>query len=192
VWPSWLPGNAEILFTVTTSPVPGAPGQLAVLSPASGTWRTLRPGVTRATPIGPGYLLVASGSDLQAVTYDERTTSLTGASDSVLDALATADGAPQFAAGGGMLVALRAPGGPRTTEARDAPERRPPGRARLPQPALAPDGRRLASVTADVTGSDIWTIDLDTGAKTRATFGGVNVSPVWDAHGGLIHATKSK
>jgi DNA-binding winged helix-turn-helix (wHTH) protein/Tol biopolymer transport system component len=192
VWPSWLPGNGAILFTIATSPVPGAPGQLAVLSPTSRTWRTLRPGVTRATPAGPGYLLVASGSDLQAVTYDERATSLTGASDSVFDALATADGAPQFAAGGGMLVALRAPAGPRTIEWSDTLDRTIPSAGPLAQPALAPDGRRLAAVAADVTGSDIWTVDLDTGTKTRATFGGVNASPVWDARGGLIYATKSK
>jgi serine/threonine-protein kinase len=192
VWPSWLPGNAGILFTVVTSPVPESPGQLVALSLRSRTWKTLRTGITRAAPAGPGYLLVASGGDLQAVTYDERTTSLTGASDSVFDTLATADGAPQFAAGGGTLLALRAPTGVRTMEWSDTPERAIVSGAPLAQIALAPDGRHIAGVAADVTGSDIWTLDLNTGARTRATFGGVNVSPVWDAHGGLLYATKSK
>src|SRR5262249_6844161 len=80
-WPSWMPGGRAILFTIVTSPVPGAPGQLAIKNAGSPTSRTIRTGVTRAMPAGPGYLLVASGSDLRALTYDERTLTLTGSSD---------------------------------------------------------------------------------------------------------------
>src|SRR5205807_2836276 len=81
MWPAWLPGGRALIFTIATSPVPGAPGHLAALSLPSGTWRTLRGGVTRAVPVGRGYLLISSGGDLQAATFDETTLSLTGASD---------------------------------------------------------------------------------------------------------------
>ena len=40
--------------------------------------KTLRGGVTRALAPGPGYLLIATGDDLQAATFDERTLTLTG------------------------------------------------------------------------------------------------------------------
>src|SRR6185437_5370252 len=51
VLPSWLPGGG-ILFTVTISPVPDTPGQLAVIPRDATTWKTLRGGVTRAPAPG--------------------------------------------------------------------------------------------------------------------------------------------
>ena len=190
-WPSWMPGNRAILFTIVTSPVPGATGQLAIKNVGQAAWRTLRTGVSRAVPAGPGFLLVASGSDLRALTYDERTLMLTGSSDGVLDAVADADGVPQFAAaGGGALVALRLPSGRRTIEWSDAPGRAIPNAARLAQVTISPDGRHAAGVIADATGSDVWTIDLETGALTRVTFGGANVSPAWGSGGNLVYATR--
>jgi serine/threonine-protein kinase len=191
-WPSWMPGNRAILFTIVTSPAPGAPGQLAIKNVGSPSWRTLRTGVSRAMPAGPGYLLAVTGSDLRALTYDERTLTLTGSSEAVLDALADADGVPQFAAaGGGTLVALRSPSAPRTIEWSDAPGRPLPNAARLAQLTLSPDGRRAAGVIADATGSDVWTVDLDTDALTRVTFGGTNVSPAWAPNGTLVYAART-
>ena len=191
-WPSWMPGNRAILFTIVTSPVPGAPGQLAIKNVGSPTWRTLRTGVSRAIPAGPGYVLAAAGSDLRAITYDERTLALTGSSDAVLDALADADGVAQFAAAdGGTLVALRAPSAGRTVEWNDAPGRPLQNAARLEQLTLSADGRRGAGVIADAAGSDIWTVDLDTDALSRVTFGGTNASPAWTHGGTLVYAART-
>ncbi|HEX6465626.1 MAG TPA: winged helix-turn-helix domain-containing protein [Vicinamibacterales bacterium] len=190
-WPAWMPGNRAILFTIVTAPVPGAPGQLALKNVGSTAWRTLRTGVSRAIPAGPGYLLVAGGSDLRALTYDERTLTPTGSSDAVLDALADANGIPQFAAAGGTLVALRSPSAQRTIEWSDAPGRPLPNVARLTGLTLSPDGRRLAGVVADATGSDVWTVDLGSGALTRVTFGGTNASPAWAPDGSLIYAART-
>lgn len=190
-WPAWLPGNRAILFTIVTSPVPEAPGQLAVKTVGATSWRTLRAGVSRAFPAAPGYLLAASGSDLRAITYDERTLALTGSSDAVLDGVASANGVPQFAAGGGTLAALRAPSTRTTIEWSDAPGRPIPNATRLTGLTLSPDGRRAAGVVADAAGSDIWTIDLATGALTRITFGGVNVSPAWTPNGSVVYATRA-
>src|SRR5262249_21758289 len=78
-WRPGMPGTRPIVFTTVTSPAPGAPGQLALKNAGSPAWRTIRAGISRAMPAGPGYLLVASGSDLRALTYDERTLTLTGA-----------------------------------------------------------------------------------------------------------------
>jgi len=192
LWPSWLPGGRAIVFTVATSPVPGAPGHLAVLSLPSRTWRSLRGGVTRGVPAGRGYLLVSGGSDLQAVTFDEGALALTGASDSVLDAAADDDTGAPFAVGGGTLVAVRRAATHRTVEWNDAPDRAVANAANLAQLTISPDGRQAAGVTADVTGSDIWRIDLQSGALTRVTFGGANVSPAWSARGDLVYATRGR
>lgn len=189
-WPSWMPGNRAILFTIVTSPVPGAPGQLALKSTGSRTWRVLRAGASRAVPGGPGYLLLSTGTDLQAATYDERTLTLTGASDSAVDGLETADGVPQFAAGGGTLVAVRA-SRRRTIEWSDAPGHPIDNAPRLAQLTLSPDGRRAAGVVADVSGSDVWTVDLSSGASTRVTFGGENASPAWAPDGTLVYAVRT-
>jgi serine/threonine-protein kinase len=191
-WPSWMPGNRAILFTIVTSPVPGAPGQLALKNVGSSVWRTLRTGISRAIPAGAGYLLVATGTDLRALTYDERTFALTGSSDAVLDALADADGVPQFAAAGGRaLVALLSASSRRTVEWSDAPGHPLSNLARLSQLTVSPDGRRVAGVMADATGSDVWTVDLDSDALTRVTFGGTNVSPAWAPDGKVVYAARS-
>lgn len=190
-WPSWMPGNTAILFTTVTSPVLGAPGQLAIKPVGSSPWRALRGGVSRAIGGAPGYLLVASGGDLQALTYNERVLTLTGASESIEDALATANGVPQFAAGGGTLVTLRTPGASRTIEWSDAPGHAIPNATRLAELTVSPDGRRAAGVIADVTGSDVWTIDLTTGALARLTLGGTNASPVWAPNGTLVYSTRA-
>lgn len=192
-WPAWLDDQRAILFTVITSPAPGAPGQVAVMPANAHAWRVLRTGIGRGSPAGPGYLVLASGPDLQAVTFDEQTLSLTGASDSVFEAVGTAGGVAQFATGGGTLVALRAPTGPRTFQWEDAPGHPVTGLARLSQIAIAPDGRRAAGVAADVSGSDVWTVDLISGAEARATFSGANAAPAWSADGtGLLFASRSR
>ena len=89
--PSWLTGGTAILFTSATSPVAGAPGDLAVVPLGSRSHRDpARRGHARRVA-GPGYLLMSSGSDLQAATFDERTLTLTGAADSVLAAVTGGD-----------------------------------------------------------------------------------------------------
>ena len=200
MWPAWLPGESAILFTIATSPVPGAPGELAILrwppsgTPAPSSWRVLRGGVTRALPGGRGYLLVSSGSDLQALTFDELTLSLSGSADAVMENLATARGIAQFTVSdAGTLFALRAPAGERTVAWNDAPSRALPALAPLKDIVVSPDGRRAAGVSIDAGGSDILTVDLASGAVERLTFGGTNVSPAWAADGvHLFYAAKRK
>jgi serine/threonine-protein kinase len=37
----------------------------------------------------------------------------------------------------------------------------------------------------------VWTVDLDTGALARVTFGGTNVSPAWAPDGSLVYAART-
>ena len=184
--PSWLPGGTAVLFTSASSPMPGAPGDLEVVAPGSTSPRVLRGGVTRAAAAGPGSLLISSGNDLQAATFDERTLTLTSAADSVLTSVTGGDGIAQFAiSAGGTLTAIRTarPGRALWTDRADADAG---GVGRLTAIAVSPDSRLAAGVIADSNSADIWMADLVTGALTRVTYGGTNVSPAWSADGRTI------
>lgn len=187
--PAWLPTGA-VLFTIVTSPLPQVSGELAVKPARANDWKVLRAGVTRAIPAGPGYLLLSAGTDLQAATFDERTLALTGEADSVLASISGGDGVAHFAMAGGTLVAATSPGPSRViwSDGADADQQL----ARMSNLALAPDGRRAAGIIADDTGSDVWVADLRSGAMTRITYGGSNVSPAWSADGTrVVFATRT-
>jgi serine/threonine-protein kinase len=185
--PSWLPGGGALVFTIATSPLAEAPGDLAVLSLRARTWKRLRGGVTRAMAPGSGYLLLASGRDLQAATFDERTLALTGSGESVLASITGRGGLSQFAVSpAGTLAAIEpAPAG--RVAWSDRPDAGAGSIARLTSIAISPDGRAAAGVIADSHGADVWIADIASGALTRITYGGTNVSPAWSADGRRIY-----
>ena len=186
--PAWLPGGA-VLFTIAASPLPDAPGELALKPARANDWKILRAGVTRAAPAGPGYLMLSAGTDLQAATFDERTLALTGDADSVLTSITGGDGIAHFATGGGTLVVATSAGPRRLVWSDGAGADQ---LARLSDVALAPDGRRVAGVIADGGGADVWVADLRSGGMTRLTYGGFNVSPAWSPDGArIVFATRT-
>src|SRR4029079_8792743 len=87
------------------------------VSPGTGVrGKTLRGGVTRALAAGAGYLLMATGDDVQAATFDERTVTLTGGGDSMLASITNRAGLAQLAvASTGTLAGLEAPSPPRVS-----------------------------------------------------------------------------
>ena len=187
--PSWLPSGG-LLFTIASSPEADAPGELAAIAPQGREWTTIRGGVTRSALAAPGYVLLSNGADLQAATFDTRTLKLTSGADSVLTSIGnTGGGIAHFAIGGGTLAAVATPATERATWS-DGTDAGP--LARLSSIAISPDGRRAAGVIVEGSGSDIWTADLPSGALTRMTYGGTNVSPAWSHDGTrLFFATRS-
>jgi serine/threonine-protein kinase len=194
VWPSWLPGGNALVFTIAGSPLAGASSQIAVLqlpssTSAASSWRVLRGGA-RAVAAGNGYLLVSTGTDVQAHTLDPRTLSLSSGADGMIEGLASAQGLGQFAVNdAGTLVSIDAADSPRQFTWSDQRARPIEGLDRLRDLVLSPDGRRAAGVSVDGAGSDIWVVDLDRGSAARVTYGGVNASPVLAADGTLLFAS---
>jgi serine/threonine-protein kinase len=184
LYPSWLAGGTAVLFTIASSPVVDAPGDLAVVTPGSTAPRILRGGVTRAAAAGPGYLLISTGNDLQAAAFDERTLTVSGGADSVLTSVTGGQGIAQFAVSpGGTLAAIRTarPGRVTWSDGSDAGPVR-----RLTSIAVSPDSRRAAGVIGGTNGSDIWIADLAGGGLTRVTYDGTNASPAWSSDGQRI------
>jgi DNA-binding winged helix-turn-helix (wHTH) protein/Tol biopolymer transport system component len=186
LYPFWLPGRTGLLFTIATSPLTGAPGSLAVLPPGSAIPRILRGGVTRAASAGPGYVLIASGNDLQAATFDERRLALTGGTDSVLTSITGGEGLAQFAISPAGTLAAIPLARQRHVAWTDRADADAGQLARLTSIVISPDSRRAAGVIADSNGSDIWMADLTSGGLTRVTFGGAQASPAWSADGQRI------
>jgi len=89
-WPAWLPGGRGLVFTIAGSPLPGASTELALLTLPSRAIRVLRSGAARGLTSAPGYLLASVGGDVEAITFDARTLTTTGAADSVWQRLAVA------------------------------------------------------------------------------------------------------
>ena len=179
-WPSWLGDGTTILFSIVTSPLAGSPGEVAILPQGSKSWRVIRSGVARALPAGGGHLLLSTGGDLQAATFDPLTLSLTGGTDSAFNGLATVNGLAQFdLAPAGTLVAARSASGQRRVTWGDDTEHPLNDLLRLQSIVIAPDGRHAAGVIPEGSGSDVWSVDLTRNGLTRITYGGVNGSPVW-------------
>ena len=57
-------------------------------------------------------------------------------------------------------------------------------------PALSPDGRFVATVIRDATGSHIWVHDLERGSSGKLTFEGVNMYPAWSRDGRYLTFTR--
>lgn len=61
----------------------------------------------------------------------------------------------------------------------------------LGEPALSPDGRRVAVVAVQDDGHDIWIVDLDRGGTNRLTFGGDDEhEPAWTTDGSTLFFVK--
>jgi len=196
-WPEVLPGAETILFTVADDAVVSGFDEAKIFagSLTTGKRRLLVEGGSfpRYTA---GHLVFVRGSDLLAAPLDPDRLELTGPPRRVLVGVRRfpINGAAQFAlAPGGTLAYV--PGGdawepPRRLlrVSREGEETLLEYRERLYyDPAVSPDGRRVAVVIAEAGNSDLWVVDLDRGTQTRLTDSpGEEQGPVWSPDGRRI------
>jgi len=187
--PQFLPGEKQLLFTLTMKD-PGAGGpQFAVLDLGSGTYRTVARGGSNGRYVSTGHLVYLRGATLFAVPFDLKTLSVTGAEAPVVEAVST-QGPPGTAdyavSDDGLLVYFvgeaTAAGTTLAWADRQGKTTRLPGQSTglWGTGRFSPDGRFVANGISNSTGGrDIWIFDVERGTPTRVTFGEYNDFPVW-------------
>ena len=189
-WPASSPDGQSVFMTVSTSPLDGAPGRIAVLPLDRGegrvAWQTVIDAADMARPVSRDYVAFSKGGELQAVAFD-RTRLVTAGAGQVV---ATGIGRAQFAVAGNGALVYAGAGAQTPASLQWSPPGSPPlapDLQSLQSPTLSPDGRQLAGVGgSDQSSSDIWVADIERGAMTRLTHGGINAAPAWRADGGLL------
>jgi serine/threonine-protein kinase len=193
LFPSMLPGDRAVLFTV--SPVGGLVENslVAVLDLATGQTKTVIRGGSHAIYLDTGHLLDASGGSLLAVRFDPDNLTVSGDPVPVVEHVRTLNsGASQFdVSRTGTLVYISgdADGVASVTRSlvwvdRSGREQKiaAPGRS-YAMPRLSPDGKRAALDLRDQA-NDIWIWEFERETLTKLTSNpGSDAWPIWTPDG---------
>jgi eukaryotic-like serine/threonine-protein kinase len=198
-WPDALPNGRGVIITVSRGG-PGSMGQatdeIAVLDVSSGTHRALVRGIFARYARSGHLVYVTAEGTLMGVPFDEDRMVLTG------EPVALAEGVGVRIGGGAVDLTLSANGtlwyaagtvgssgtmqpvwvGRDGTATLVAPD----WSGLIADPALSPDGKRLAVSTTELT-SQIWVRDVDARLLSKVTLKGQeNVRPAWGPDGRIV------
>ena len=194
-WPSFLPDNQHFIFWART--LLGG-NEEAILAGSLNSQKTKKivEGVTTATYVA-GHLLYTREQTLMAQPFDTQTLELTGEAVPIAEhvALNGATGVPEFSASeNGTLVYQTGEAGAAWDLIWFGRDGKRIGTAaeqdRYFYPTLSPDNSFLAFAlfNGNMGLSDVWTMDLKRGTKSRLTFGpNAHNSAVWSYDGKLIY-----
>jgi serine/threonine protein kinase/WD40 repeat protein len=181
-WPASLPGGRALLVTVWRK---RAAPDVAVLDVATKQLQILLGGV-RALFAPTGHLVVVGGDgSVVAIPFDPRSLKLSGRPTTVLQGLRVPQGGKTFlafSANGTLLYDASRPVWEVVRVTRDgtAGPVDPGWSGGFNNPALSPDGSRLAIGITNQGRDEIWVKALDTGPLTRiASAGSRNARPAW-------------
>ncbi len=179
-WPTYLPGDAAVLFTIGTLKGPGNydDARIAVWEPVTRKIRILHEGGSMARYAPSGHLVFLRAERLFALPFDASRREAIGEpvalndrasadpSSGVVYAAVAADGTFAFVPGAGPAAERAIVLTDRTGKARTLPV---PARS-YNYPRVSPDGKRLTVSIGPGHGhsDDVWTIDLETGAPGAA------------------------
>jgi len=202
-WPTWLPGDASVLFTIGTLKNPGSydDARIAVMDSKTRKIRVVHSGGSMARWSTSGHLVYVRADQLLAVPFDARRREIAGdavalpdkaagdPSSGVVYAAIGGDGTFAYvpasdaaaAAGTAGLVLTDRTGKPRTLPVPPRPYH---------YPRFSPDGKQLALTIGLGHGNrdEVWVCDIATGGLRRLTFGDENgnYSAVWSPDGKRI------
>ena len=201
-WPQVLPGNSAVLFTVQSgAQATYDEAHIAVLSLATGKWKTVIEGGSYARYVSSGHIVYAHSGALMAIPFDVKKLEVTGAAatvqDGVVTSFATSGGAEYDVAESGLLAYV--PGSARPPERSLAWVDRKGVAKDLPaalntyaSPRIAPDGKRMAIQLMGGGPQDLWIYDFGRNTLMRFTFDGGAAFPLWTPDGRrLIYRTRS-
>ena len=188
-WPCFLPGGRHFVYLTT-----GRQSMLHVGDLESNKSLDLFPCDSRAVYAKPGYLLFSRNGTLVAQPFDAASRKVKGDPVPIAEQVLTnAVGGADFSVSGNGVLAFAARGG----SLGQVQEFNREGRvtATLAEgvdalnPALSPDGRRLALRFRDAATAtrDVWVIDVARKIASRLTFEPTNENyPVWSPDGSQI------
>jgi serine/threonine protein kinase/Tol biopolymer transport system component len=191
LWPQFLPGGKEIIFTIWSGVGGIDHAKIGLLSLDTGKQRVLVEGGTYARYVPSGHIVYARAGGLLAVPFDLQRLEVTGAPVSILEGVGMdpSFGSAYFSSSADGLLAY-VPGGltgsdsslvwvDRKGMAQVLPV---PPRA-YDSPRLSPDGKRLA-VGINGNSPGLWIYDLERGTLTKLIEAGViSPYPIWTPDG---------
>jgi DNA-binding winged helix-turn-helix (wHTH) protein/Tol biopolymer transport system component len=198
-WPALTRDGRTLFFSIATTLEEDAPSRIAVATlqgrSAVAGWTTLMAGVGMARPLADDLIVFARGPELHAIRIDPVTRALAGVPQTLVPAVATIEGRPQFAASSSGSLVYVPPGADQATVARAGWYSRETDASQpLPftdlagLPALSSDGKRIAwAGPVEGVRTDIHVADALRGAVTRITHDGINSSPVWSPDGQRLY-----
>jgi len=190
-WPQALPDGDGVLFTVDYHEKTFDEAALAVASLATGERRIVLAGGSHGRYLPGGHLVFARQGRLYSVPFDLERREVTGEPRIAIEGVAydLRNGGGEFAvASDGSLAYVPEAllSAERRLAWRDVSGEREvvtEGARRFHDPALDPEGRRLALRLGDPMASDVWTLDLASGTLAQVTFGLRAFRPVWSPDG---------
>ncbi len=192
IWPVALPGGRGVVFTVTRGgTMDFDEWEIAVVDLTTGRHNVLGPGTRASFAAGHLFYVTAAGV-LMAAPFDETTLAVTGGAVAIGDGLQIGFmGSADLAVSQTGTVLYTTGDLYRRTNAelvwveRDgSAEAIDPGWTEdFRQPALSPDGTRLAVSVREGEEQEIWIKELDRGPETKLTFSGTNFYPEWTPDG---------
>jgi serine/threonine-protein kinase len=194
-WPQILPGGKAVLFTTNTTALGFDAANIEVMSLADHRRKTLVRGGTFGRYLPSGHLVYVNRGTLFAVPFDVDRLELRGTPSPVLDQVGYNAGQDSAqldfsqtgtliyrsggVTGGGLSVIAWLDG-----TGKVQPLLAKPGA--YANPALSPDGQRLAVDVTEGSGTDMWVYDWQRDTMTRLTFTGKENHPVWSPDGRYI------
>lgn len=188
-WPDVLPDGSAVIYTEYRVPLDRA--TVAAYSFASGERTVLVEGATNGRYVPTGHLLYFREGALQAVRFDPDRLEVLSSPAVVADGIAYVPASSSLLAAAsdtGTLMYWRerdwqAPTRVISIDRQGSTAILDPEFHRYSDPALSPDGRRLA-VAIDDGVRNLWVLDLERGTRTRATSDPVEqFQPMWTPSG---------
>jgi serine/threonine-protein kinase len=196
-WPYAVPGHDVVLYTVATTDSPEFydDARIDALRLSTGEVTTVLEGASLARYVPTGHLVFGRGGFLYGVPFDIDALQVRGKPAPVVEGVTGAVNSGQVYAAisqSGLLAYV--PGKPESPRKSltwlyaDGRDELLPGMepGAYIDPAISPDGKRVAVARAEERSRDIWVYDLERGSRVRLTFGGENTNPTWTPDGRSI------